>query len=233
MAGAALIAAMAFGGTGHARAVDFDCSDFATQAEAQEHLLLGDPYNLDGDGDGIACESLPCPCSTAGGGGGGSAPPVAPEAPLPVSSAERLRATVVRAVDGDTLDVRLAATGEQVDVRLLGIDTPEVHGPWTPNECGGRQASRSMHRLADGRQVTLVTDPTQDRIDRYGRLLAYAIRGRLDLNRVQVRRGWASVYVYAGVPFQRRRAYRAAAAAARSHHRGVWRRCGGDFHSAS
>jgi len=46
--------------------LDYDCADFSTQAEAQEHLLPGDPYNLDGDGDGIACETLPCPCSWAG-----------------------------------------------------------------------------------------------------------------------------------------------------------------------
>ena len=45
--------------------------------------------------------------------------------------------------------------------------------------------------------MTLVTDPSQDRIDRYGRLLAYAIRrGGLDLNLAQLRRGWAEVYVY-------------------------------------
>jgi hypothetical protein len=48
-----------------ARALDYDCADFATQAEAQEYLLPGDPYNLDGDGDGVACETLPCPCSSA------------------------------------------------------------------------------------------------------------------------------------------------------------------------
>lgn len=41
-----------------------NCSDFATQAEAQAwHDLYfpfyGDVANLDGDGDGIACESLP------------------------------------------------------------------------------------------------------------------------------------------------------------------------------
>ena len=48
-----------------ARAFDYDCSDFSTQAQAQEHLLPGDPYNLDGDNDGIACESLPCPCSSS------------------------------------------------------------------------------------------------------------------------------------------------------------------------
>jgi hypothetical protein len=39
--------------------LDYDCSDFATQEEAQEYLLPGDPYNLDADNDGIACEDLP------------------------------------------------------------------------------------------------------------------------------------------------------------------------------
>jgi hypothetical protein len=60
-----------------ARAVDYDCSDFATQAQAQSYLLPGDPYNLDGDNDGIACEALPCPCSY----GAPSEPP--PPAPAP------------------------------------------------------------------------------------------------------------------------------------------------------
>jgi len=40
---------------------DYDCSDFATQAQAQQVLdeSTGDPYRLDRDGDGVACESLP------------------------------------------------------------------------------------------------------------------------------------------------------------------------------
>ena len=39
---------------------DCDCSDFRTQAEAQQLLdaFTGDPHRLDGDGDGIACERL-------------------------------------------------------------------------------------------------------------------------------------------------------------------------------
>lgn len=49
---------------------DYDCADFANQAEAEEYLLPGDPYNLDGDGDGIACEDLPCPCSDTPGTAG-------------------------------------------------------------------------------------------------------------------------------------------------------------------
>lgn len=42
-------------------AEDLDCSDFATQEEAQAVLDQdpSDPHQLDGDGDGIACESLP------------------------------------------------------------------------------------------------------------------------------------------------------------------------------
>lgn len=55
-----------------ASAIDFDCADFATQEEAQENLLPGDPYRLDGDDDGVACEELP-----SGGG------PVEPEPPPP------------------------------------------------------------------------------------------------------------------------------------------------------
>lgn len=46
-------------------AVDYDCADFSTQAEAQEYLTPGDPHRLDGDNDGIACELLPCPCSSS------------------------------------------------------------------------------------------------------------------------------------------------------------------------
>lgn len=40
---------------------DCNCSDFATQAEAQQVLaaIPGDPHRLDGDSDGVACESLP------------------------------------------------------------------------------------------------------------------------------------------------------------------------------
>jgi endonuclease YncB( thermonuclease family) len=214
-------------------ATDRNCSDFPTQAAAQHYFnahggsATNDFDNLDGDGDGRACESLPCPCAGPGGGGGGEETPTVP-------SGSRLRAKVVEAVDGDTLKVDLHRGGAEIDVRLIGIDTPETRRPGTPIECGGPQASRLMHRMADGRGVILVTDPSQDRFDRYGRLLAYAIRGDgLDLNRAEVRRGWAEVYVYNGNPFRRVGDYRRAQRRARTENLGVWRRCGGDFHSAS
>jgi hypothetical protein len=66
---------------GSASAVDYDCSDFATQEEAQEYLLPGDPYGLDGDNDGVACEDLPSGGGGGGGGGGSSEPAPPPEPP--------------------------------------------------------------------------------------------------------------------------------------------------------
>jgi endonuclease YncB( thermonuclease family) len=230
---AAILAAAAAAAllTGGSAAADRDCSDFSTQAEAQRYFVShgGSPSNdfdrLDADHDGIACESLPCPCSTEQGGsaGGGG---------KPVPRSRRLAARVMRAVDGDTLTARLKKGRRILDVRLIGIDSPETHRPDTPVQCGGRKASRSMHLLADGRGVTLVTDPSQDRFDRYGRLLAYATRrDGLDLNLAQVRRGWAHVYVYEGRPFRRLSRYRRAQRSARSARRGVWSLCGGRFHT--
>jgi len=70
-----------------AQALDYDCADFANQAEAQEYAGNGDPYGLDGDDDGVACEDLPCPCSTEAGGGGGeeSTPTLPPPPPYHLS----------------------------------------------------------------------------------------------------------------------------------------------------
>ena len=137
---------------------------------------------------------------------------------------------IVRAVDGDTLLVRVAGRAERV--RLIGIDTPESVRPGTPVECGAKAAAGAMRRLAlQGRRVRLVFDATQDRRDRYDRLLAYVeTRGGTDLGRHQVRAGWADVYVYEGRPFARVASYRAAARRARREQRGVDGACGGDFH---
>lgn len=62
-----------------AAALDYDCGDFATQEEAQEYLLPGDPYGLDADNDGIACEDLPSGGGGGGGGETGTKPPPPPE----------------------------------------------------------------------------------------------------------------------------------------------------------
>jgi micrococcal nuclease len=141
-------------------------------------------------------------------------------------------ARVVRVVDGDT--IRVEVEGREQPVRLLGIDTPETHRPGVPIECGGPQASAYMRELLPpGTRVVLERDPTQDSVDRYGRLLAYVRLpdGRLAED-AQVAAGWAMVYVYGGNPVARDGELRRSQAAARAARRGVWAACDGDFHSA-
>lgn len=72
-----------------AAAGDLDCADFATQEEAQENLLPGDPHGLDGDGDGVACEELPS-------GGSGSTGESAPSQPPPPPPPPKLEKAVAR-----------------------------------------------------------------------------------------------------------------------------------------
>jgi endonuclease YncB( thermonuclease family) len=222
-----------------ASAADMDCGDFATQAEAQAFFVAagaGDPHRLDSDGDGIACEGNPCPCSTAPVPLVGSPTPTpTPVAPAPTATpttdplgsgnsgpTRRDRARVVRVTDGDTLKVRLAGGTEEY-VRLIGIDTPEVHGR---RECGGSFASRAMDRFAPvGSRVVLVSDPTQADRDRYDRLLRYVQRRGTDVGRKQILSGHARVYVYRNDPFTRTRSYQRVEQRAQLARRGSWSRC--------
>jgi endonuclease YncB( thermonuclease family) len=221
-----LVAGVALAIPAAPQAADRDCGDFATQAAAQKHLDKNpsDPDGLDADGDGVACESNPCPCAAAGsgggsggGGGGGNPPP---------SSGNTNRATVLGVTDGDTISVELPS-GSEADIRIIGIDTPEV---FFGEECGGADASASMKRLLKpGDRVRLISDPSQDNIDAFDRLLRYVeSRGR-DVGRRQIRKGWAKVYVF-DTPFERVRSYRRQRDSARQSNRGVWGECGGDFH---
>ena len=233
-----------------ANAADLDCADFSTQADAQSYFLsLGgpasDPDRLDGDSDGVACELNPCPCSRS------ATPPAAPPPPPPTPPATNREAVSFRAVitavtDGDTIKVRRSFS-KTYTVRLIGIDTPETKKPGTPVECGGREATSNMFRLGftrsrdtdgdglrdskggKGRRVRLTTDSTQDRRDRYGRLLAYVKSARGSLAGAQLRAGWAAVYVFAD-PFAQLGTFQAAETTARAQMRGAWRQCSGNFH---
>jgi micrococcal nuclease len=83
----------------------------------------------------------------------------APAAPITVgpagaSPALDANATVVETVDGDTVVVR--ARGDEVLVRMLGIDTPETKHPERPIECFGPEAAaRTAELLPAGTPVRL------------------------------------------------------------------------------
>jgi endonuclease YncB( thermonuclease family) len=225
----ALALALTLATAAPAAAQDRDCSDFSSQAAAQdffESAGAGDPHRLDGDGDGSACDANPCPCRGPGGVEPPPPPAVPPPPPPPPDRLQTIQGVVVRVIDGDTIVVRPLEVTERPEytVRLLGIDSPE----FDPKECGSGQATRSARRLAPrGKRVVLKTDPTQPRFDRYDRLLAYVkLQNGPQLNMAQVTRGWANAFAV-GHRSQQYGSYQRATQRAKARERGAWGECGG------
>jgi micrococcal nuclease len=128
---------------------------------------------------------------------------------------------VLRVVDGDTFHV--LRNGRDVTIRLIGIDTPEVDWYGGQAECYGAAAGRFLIGLLDEERVRLEFDA--ERIDPYGRTLAYAYLsdGRL-LNALLVRKGFATVTIFEPNDRLEPR-LRAAQAQARSAGSGLWSAC--------
>lgn len=99
--------------------------------------------------------------------------------------------TVTRVVDGDTIEVSPAVDG-LAEVRLIGVDTPEVYGGEEPL---GPQASAFTKSALTGQRVAL--ELGQERIDPYGRVLAYVWSSRDAMfNSQLIRRGLAQVATF-------------------------------------
>lgn len=101
--------------------------------------------------------------------------------------------TVIKVVDGDTLDFdnpddRL----EPQRLRLLGIDTPETKKPGSPVMHFGPEATEETKKMCLNKDVVILIDSISKTRDRYGRLLGYVL---LDddviLNEYLVEKGFA------------------------------------------
>ena len=113
---------------------------------------------------------------------------------------------VVRVIDGDTFTCTLT-NGEEIKVRLLGVDTPESRvNPKLERDVqkSGLQREEILHMgkiaaeftkrlLPEGEIVYLEQDV--QKTDKYGRVLAYVwLKDGRMLNEVLVREGMAQVY---------------------------------------
>jgi micrococcal nuclease len=133
-----------------------------------------------------------------------------PNAELPAE-----RATVQRVVDGDTL-----LLPDHTRVRLIGVNAPESVKPDSPVEPFGPEASDfTKHFIAEG-DVRLEFD--KERLDQYGRTLAYVWVGDQLLNEELLRAGlarWEKQYHYSD---QKKARFRRAEQEARNAKRGIW-----------
>lgn len=131
-------------------------------------------------------------------------------------------AVVVKIVDGDTVDVRDDVRG-RLRIRLLGIDTPEVHRPHYSVGCFGPEATEFAQSTLQGRRVAIITDAGQGQFDRYGSTLAYLDKADgWDYSIEAARAGFAHAYIYENHPAERYPQIAAAEQEARSAGRGLW-----------
>jgi micrococcal nuclease len=131
-------------------------------------------------------------------------------------------ATVLRVVDGDTVDIVDDVRG-RLRIRLLGIDTPETKKPGYSVGCWGPEASQFAISTLLGERVAFLTDASQGMYDRYGRTLAYLRKADgWDYSIEAARAGAAKSYVYHGKPVSESSAIAAAEQEATAAQRGLW-----------
>ena len=131
-------------------------------------------------------------------------------------------ATVLKVVDGDTVDIVDDVRG-RLRIRLLGIDTPETKKPGYTVGCWGPEASEFAKSTLLGQRVAFVTDPSQGMYDRFGRTLAYLDKADgWDYSVEAARAGAAHSYVYHGHPSARASEIAAAEQQAMAAGRGLW-----------
>ena len=109
------------------------------------------------------------------------------------AAAAEVEVTVTRVTDGDTVRVYPEIDGED-RVRLIGVDTTEMTSGRKPDPYGEEAARFTRERL-EGRDVSLQFDA--ERVDDYGRLLAYAyLSDSAMFNETLLREGCAQVATF-------------------------------------
>jgi endonuclease YncB( thermonuclease family) len=124
--------------------------------------------------------------------------------PRPRVSPATLTGKVVSIADGDTLQIE---AGEQLTIRLEGIDTPERGQPF------GNQARRHLSDLTYGKIATVAVSGE----DQFGRSLGIVTVDGQDINAAMVRDGFAWRYLYSSDKELAR-----LEAEARRERRGLW-----------
>lgn len=137
-----------------------------------------------------------------------------------VGSPSRTPARVTHVIDGDT--VRAIVGGDEVTIRLIGIDTPETDGPFTDLECYGEEATAYARDRLDDQQIGLEFDV--ERTDRYDRMLAYLWLGDELVNESILAQG-AGVLLTIPPNVAHVERFEDAQRVAREDERGLWGAC--------
>ena len=105
--------------------------------------------------------------------------------PFPQITAD-IRVEVIKVIDGDTIKVRWEQRDFDFPVRFLNINAKEMSE-------GGEEAKDYLKGVIEGEEVELKIDPNQ-RVGKYGRLLARIISLGMDVGEMMKRLGYATSF---------------------------------------
>jgi micrococcal nuclease len=130
------------------------------------------------------------------------------------SSMHKFEAVVQRVIDGDTV---VTDGGEKI--RLLGVDTPELHHPDFPEQPFAREAMQYTKERVDGKKC--VFEYTNlDHYDKYGRTLAFIYADGSLVNSELVKKGLG--YASINKHLSRTREFMVVESIAKKFRLGIW-----------
>lgn len=156
-----------------------------------------------------------------------------------VSQNQNSLVSVSRVIDGDTIVVRLNSpqvadiNGQDIHVRLIGINSPELNDKRPKVACLAQKAKGEAEKILDGstslttggQKIYLEKDLTQGDYDKYGRLLAYVFLSvtstQINFNQLMIEEGYAYEYTY-NLPYKYQSEFKDAQNKARTAQKGLW-----------
>jgi micrococcal nuclease len=130
----------------------------------------------------------------------------------------KTEATVVKVIDGDTIEVLLDGKNERI--RLIGVDAPELEHDNRQSQHFGQESKSFVTRQLKNKKVSLFRDNLCSDRDKHNRLLRYVYADEKLFNARIIATGYA--YAFCAFPFERKDQFLQLEAMARENNRGMW-----------
>lgn len=127
---------------------------------------------------------------------------------------------VIKVVDGDTIEITL--NDKITKIRIIGLNTPETVDPRKKVECFGKEASTQAKALLNNQHIFIESDPSQQNVDKYGRLLRYVfLEDGTNFAEWMIKNGYGYEYTYDN-PYRYMKIFKQAQHLAESSKTGLW-----------